>query len=226
MKLTSCYLNVLGDMFYLLDKRWSNCAALVPSNFSDHWVRGRVESHHNFSLPFATPANASPFLLPVRYRRLSKVNLRFIVCFSVVMGSIVEPFTSDEGSVGRVNPPNDIDGGLHRHSQTGPGKMYDFVIIWVHFNTILASLSFLILFNIRRSPLPFSPWSFSPRTKCIAAMNFIYSLGSFSPFPSCIENLWCENILKYEPFFSLFSVDIYFRAFSTFLFFLPPRRLF
>lgn len=64
--------------------------------------------------------------------------------------------------------------------------MYEVVIIWVHFNTILASYSFLILFNIRwffgLVNMPFSLehfilqfFSIAP-VKCIAAMNFIYSL--------------------------------------------------
>lgn len=113
-------------------------------------------------------------------------------------------------------------------------EMYDFVIIWVHFNTILASLSFLVLFNIRRSPLPFS-LDHSRLAQNVLRQWILFTrftMDPFFPLPSCIENLWCENILKYEPFSrfspSLLRVDIYSRAFSTFFapFHLSPHQKF
>lgn len=97
-------------------------------------------------------------------------------------------------------------------------EMYDFVIIWVHFNTILASLSFSVLFNIRRSPLPFS-LDHSRLAQNVLRQWILFTrftMDPFFPLPSCIENLWCENILKYEPFFSLFSFALCWYLFSCF----------
>lgn len=119
------------------------------------------------------------------YRRSGKVNLSFIVCFPLVKGSFVEMFRNDEGLMTAFFVIFAFGCG---HGTCECCPMYDFVIIRVHFNTILASFSFLILFNFRTVPGPrrpyFSRFSILPfasaSVKCIAAMNFIYSTD---PFP-------------------------------------------
>lgn len=141
--------------------------------------------------------------------------------FPLVKGSFVEMFRNDEG---RMTAFFVIFAFGCGHGTCECCPMYDFVIIRVHFNTILASFSFLILFNFRTVPGPrrpyFSRFSILPfasaSVKCIAAMNFIYSTD---PFPILFWKFMMRGYSKIWTFSVLLFDDIYFSSsqhFSSF----------
>lgn len=184
------------------------------NSISHSWAREGIQSHHNFSLPFATHANVSLFF--VRYRRLSKVNLRFIVCFSVVMGYIVESFTSNEGSPNGwtfLRHPCQASSILTNGSlKCMILSLYGFILtpFWHHlafwFYSIFVGRRFLFRSTILAS------------LKCIAAMNFIYSLhhGSLFSIPILYWKFMMREYSKIWTFFLAFLLCSLVNLFSCF----------
>jgi hypothetical protein len=158
------------------------------------------------------------------YRKTNKVNLGFIVCFWLLW----VPWRTHRqttwssflvASLSVFKAPVDI------HEQAQLSKcmilsLYGFTLtpFWHHlafwFYSIFVGLGSSFPFLFFSFPF-FSSLAFAS-VKCIAAMNFIYSLCG-SLLPSCIENLWCENILKYEPFCYLLLIFFFAPPFFIFL---------